>query len=272
MIPNIGIWIAVGLFVLGAVCGSFACCQVWRLKFREYGEKLGSRSVCLECGKTLRWYELIPMVSWVIQRGKCRGCRAKIGWQEILCELLTGMMFVATWLFWPERFGGASESIWNYAGMAGFLVLLMGLLILFVYDLRWGKLPVGVLIFCVICAILEIVLVKSDGFLREFSWVSAVGGLVLLPALYFVLYKISNERWVGGGDWILALVCAIMLCDATLCLLCLLCANLLGCVVAIPLLLRGKGKNARLPMGPLLIVGFLVVFFCGDMIMGVLGL
>jgi prepilin signal peptidase PulO-like enzyme (type II secretory pathway) len=265
--------ITIGLFILGAVMGSFACCQVWRLKFREHGEKLGKRSVCLECEETLRWHELIPVVSWVVQKGKCRHCGAKIGWMEIWCELGLGVLFAAAYWWWPERFGGASESPWNWAGFGMFLVLLVGLTMLFMYDLKWGKLPVAVLIFCIFCAIVEVILVKSGGFLGEMTWLGMVGGLLVLPGIYLALYVVSKEQWVGAGDWILALALAIVLGDFTLALLCLLTANLLGCVVAVPVLVQAKKKRGmRVAMGPMLIGGFLIVFFWGDTLRAWLGL
>ena len=61
--------------IFGAAFGSFACCQAWRIRLREEGKKdPGKRSVCLNCGKKLAWYENIPIVSWLAQGGKCRKC------------------------------------------------------------------------------------------------------------------------------------------------------------------------------------------------------
>ena len=78
--------------VLGAVLGSFSCCQAWRIRYKvEKKGELGKRSVCLSCGKKLRWYENMPIVSWVLQRGKCRKCGKKIGTAEIMSEVLGGV-------------------------------------------------------------------------------------------------------------------------------------------------------------------------------------
>lgn len=267
--------IAIGviMFVMGAVMGSFACCQVWRLKFREHGEKLGGRSVCLECEKKLRWYELIPVVSWVMQKGRCRKCKKFIGWQEILCEVGMGALFVFSYFFWPERMGGASETAWNWVGFLGFLAMLVGLCMLFVYDYRWGKLPTVVLIYCVVCAVVTVAAALIGGFLVT-SWWSFAGGLVILPGIYYVLYKMSKEQWVGAGDWILALALSIVLADVVLALLCLLVANVAGCLVALPVMMKSKksAKGLRLAMGPLLIIGFLVVFFAADSLRLALGI
>jgi prepilin signal peptidase PulO-like enzyme (type II secretory pathway) len=253
--------------------GSFACCQVWRLRLREEGKpNPGKRSVCLKCGKKLTGAEMIPVVSWLVQRGRCRKCKEGIGWMELGCEVGMGVLFVAVYWLWPERMGGANESMWNWAGFAVFLAMLVGLLVLALYDGRWGKLPTVGLIFVVICAIIEVILVRSGGFVSGWSWGSFLGSLVLLGGLYLALYKVSREAWVGGGDWILALALAIALADVVLALLCLLVANLIGSVVAVVMLSRGKGRKARVPMGPLLIAGFLVVFFWGDGMRVLLGI
>ena len=66
-------------FMLGAILGSFACCQAYRMRYKEEEKKIGKRSECLFCGHKLAWFELIPIVSWLLQRGRCRKCKKKIG-------------------------------------------------------------------------------------------------------------------------------------------------------------------------------------------------
>jgi len=259
------------LFLVGAVMGSYGCCQVWRLKVKTM--RGAKRSKCMQCGKELKWYELIPVVSWFAQRGKCRKCGSFIGWQEIVSELGMGLFFVVSYYAWPERMGGASESIWNWLGFSAFLLMSVGLMICFVYDLRWQRLPMTPLIFSLICAIMMVLFVRMGGFFVDLNFWGVALSLVLLPGLYFALYKVSAEKWVGGGDWILALVCAVALSDWLLSLLCLLASNLVGCLVAIPLVVKHKkSEKMKLAMGPLLIIGFVIVFFWGDVMRAGLGI
>ncbi len=76
-------------FVFGTIIGSFLNVVVLR-----YGTKtLGGRSHCFSCGKTLRWYELVPVFSFVLQKGRCRKCKAHISWQYPFVELTTGLVF-----------------------------------------------------------------------------------------------------------------------------------------------------------------------------------
>jgi len=162
---------------------------------------------------------------------------------------------------------------WVMVGLA--ILMLVGFAILFISDARWGKLPVRYLVFCVVCAALFVIV-------REWGVVFAVGkwsvyaydriwgylgALAVLPALYYLLYKVSGERWVGSGDWLLALPMALVLGDFWLAFFCLFVANLLGCLVMVPVMkVKKKNTNMRIPFGPFLIAAFVVVFLCQDLI------
>ena len=77
------------LFVLGTIIGSFL--NVVGLRWDD--KNFGGRSMCPKCGKVLRWYELIPVLSFVVQQGKCRNCGAEISYQYPLIEIFTGLIF-----------------------------------------------------------------------------------------------------------------------------------------------------------------------------------
>lgn len=138
--------------ILGAVMGSFCCCQVWRIRYKEEGkEKLGERSVCLHCKKQLRWYENIPVVSWLVQGGRCRKCGKKIGNMEIISEIVGAVMFGV--LGSVTVFGGFGFPFGAGEGLGvsmieavvigvGFVLMLM----LAIYDAKWGELPMFLLI------------------------------------------------------------------------------------------------------------------------------
>jgi len=90
--------ISIFLFILGAIVGSFL--NVVGLRWGK--RKLSGRSACPHCSKTLCWFELIPIVSFLIQRGRCRGCKKKISWQYPLIELWTGLIFATVpYIFIP---------------------------------------------------------------------------------------------------------------------------------------------------------------------------
>ena len=263
------ITIAIILFIFGTALGSFACCQAWRIKNQDRSP----RSHCQNCDYKLKWYDNIPVLSWLLLRGKCRKCSKPIGITELLAELGLGVVFALSYILWP--FGLDYANPISIAQFVVFLILLVGLCILFIYDWRWGELPVRPLIFCAVCAIIWISLQYGASIaLGSFSpntIIELLGALLILPFLYFFMYKMSDEQWVGSGDWILCLPLALVLGNFWLAFFCLFISNLLGCVFAIPALVRKKRKrNTKIHFGPFLILGFLIVFFAQNLISGFL--
>lgn len=272
----------VGIGLLGAVLGSFAGAQVWRLRAwqlkqdKAAGEKIDAtewkklkplvgkklkqdRSQCLSCHHELIWKDLIPVVSWLRFGGKCRYCKAKIGYTEILLELGLGALFALSVWFWPESLsdmGLLRAIVW--------LSALVPLTILFVYDLKWSILPdIAMWPFVALGGIFVATqfITSSDslGLLMTLS-----GAVAILSGLYLVLYAISKGEWIGFGDVKLGLGLALFLADWKLAFLCLFAANLLGTLMVLPGMVRGTlDRKAKVPFGPLLIVGFLLTWFIG---------
>jgi prepilin signal peptidase PulO-like enzyme (type II secretory pathway) len=266
--------IAVGvvMFVLGAVMGSFACCQAWRIHKQDRSRW----SHCMKCKYRLKWYDNIPVVSWLALRGKCRKCKKPIGWTEILAEVGLGVAFVFTYYFWLSEWNSAS---WGWEmlkyftmGLGLFLAMLMGMCVLFISDAKWGKLPVKYLVFCVICGLLWVVLRLWVQQWEEFSqqMPGYLGALLALPTLYYVLWRVSKGKWVGDGDWILCIPIALVLGNFMLAFLVLFLANLLGCLVMAPVMMAKKSKSRKIYFGPFLIVAFLITFFVQEYILGLL--
>ncbi len=253
-----GLFVA-ALFVIGAAMGSFAACQVWRIRKNDKSH----RSHCMSCDYELAWYDNVPILSWLFLRGRCRKCGGKIGWMEILTELILGLVFVVVGLNFDLT------DAMSVVQLVLFLVLLTGLAILFIYDAKWGKLPSVVLTFSIICA--SIIAALNLGALFSvagFSWGviwNYLGALMVLPLLYFLMYRLSHEKWVGGGDWLLALALALVLGDFWLAFFCLFGANLLGSMIMLPVMkLKKKKTDMRIAFGPFLIAAFLLVFLLKD--------
>jgi len=259
--------------MLGAVMGSFAMCQVWRMRDwqtrRKKTDWRHDHSHCLHCGYRLHWHDNIPVASWLWLRGKCRKCGKMIGSAEILCEVGLGVVFSLTYLLWPFELTGALD----IALFLVFLAMLVGLTMLFVYDLKWKRLPERPLIFCIVCAVVFAGLRLWGGFSLN-SLLELLGALALLPGIYWVLYKASGERLVGGGDWLLAMPLALVAGNYWVAFFVLFASNLLGSLVMIPLTAirkRRKGLATQVGFGPFLIAGFLVVFFAQEWLMSLLG-
>ena len=226
---------------------------------------LGKRSVCEGCGKVLVWWELVPVVSWIFLRGKCWKCEKKIGLVEILGEVGMGVVFGLSFWFWPFELGGWMEIL----RFGVFLLGVVGMGILLIYDLLYKEMPTGVLIFLNACAILYVIL-GIEGFFGVSEILSLLGGVLILGGIYFGLYKFSKEKWVGSGDWILGVALALFLGRWELALFTLAIANTLACFWAVPRL--AKKNRESLPFGPFLIVGFLVVFLMQGWVMGLINI
>lgn len=250
------------LFVVGAAMGSFVCCQARRLRLKEKGkERLGDRSVCLSCGYQLKWFDNIPILSWLFLGGRCRKCRKKIGVVEFLAEI----GFAVVFLLIGVSVGNFDEFVWiDWVSLFATLVFVTGLGFLAIYDGMWGELPTVGLTFSVVCGIILLVLKQWKLFLGaqnfEFLWGSlgsAVVGVGILAGVYFLLYMFSRGKWVGSGDWILGLAIALALGDWWLALLVMFISNVLAVIVMLPVSI--KKKKARIYFGPWMVVGYVIV-------------
>lgn len=280
--------VAIILGIFGAALGSFAGAQVWRLRARqleydkntkepydkaEYkrlkrllGKKvLSDRSCCLECGYTLKWYDLIPIVSWLSLRGKCRACKHPIGVFELLIEIGLAAYFVLSFLLWPTQLATGVE----IAHLALWLVAGVIMAVLFAYDAKWYLLPdrYTLALAVVGVAIVAVVALQTGNLVG--ALLSALGAVALLAGLYGLLYALSRGRWVGFGDVKLGVGLGLILVDWQLALVALFLANLLGCLVVVPLMVRHKLKRtSHIPFGPFLIAGTVLAWFIGAAILG----
>ena len=270
--------------LMGAMLGSFAVAQVWRLRAyqlvedKKAGEPVSAaelrrlspltttnirqdRSRCLSCQHQLAWYDLVPVVSWLSLGGRCRYCRQPIGWAEVAGEVaLAGLFAVSAWL-WPLA---------TWLDIASLVVWLCGLVcltVLFIYDAKWFLLPDS-LNYAFIGLGLAYALFQIGGSSAMWTGVlDLAGALVILPGLYLALYLMSSGRWVGFGDVKLAVGLALFLGNWQLAFLALFAANLIGTIIVLPGMISGSlKKGAKVPFGPLLIVGFVLIFFVGQTI------
>lgn len=282
---------ALVLFIFGAMMGSFIVASVWRLRAEQLLEQKNSsdpdyqvlieknhlakgkasqdHSRCLHCSYRLRFYDLIPILSWLSLAGKCRKCRKPIGVLEFLSELCLGLTFGLSYLFWP--FGYSLEALILLGIWLMFLSLAS---LLFIYDLKWMELPSSLLYVLIILALLFASfrhLFVSD-FSGEIFGAYAVS-IAILAGIYWLMSTLSRERLVGAGDAYIGLALALVLFDWRLSALALFLANLIGTVLALPSLLKKERTlSARLPLGPLLFLGALISFFFGQNILQFLGL
>ena len=269
--------------VLGAVLGSFSCCQAWRIRYKvEKKGELGKRSVCLSCGKKLRWYENMPIVSWVLQRGKCRKCGKKIGTAEIMSEVLGGVFGgmvgvkfldkimtgelgdgITKLLFYGNTAVLGTAELWLMITEILLIVAIFTTMgIIAIYDAKWGEMPAKLLWVTVGLG----VVFAGIGVYQGNSLFDLGISVLLLAGTYYILYKVSREKWVGGGDWILCLSIALVLGEPLLALVELSLANFLGMIVMLPRKKRGK----MIPMGPFFVVAGVLIFSFSDLLINMI--
>ncbi len=177
---NIGIHIMVFLF--GICIGSFLNVCIFRLPTGESLTKQNSH--CMTCGTPIKWYDLIPVFSWLILRGKCRACGAKISGRYILVESLTGILFVLTFL----RFDVITDGLYYPALLCLFIA---GLIVIGFEDYDTQEMTVGVLMYLLLLAFVTRVLtsVLPTRFIRgcDVSLEDGIIGLfaVSVPLLIF---------------------------------------------------------------------------------------
>lgn len=246
------------LILLGLCFGSFVNALVWRL--RKKRDFVSERSECTHCHHVLAWNDLIPVVSWALLRGKCRYCGKVIDDSPIV-ELATPAAFVVSYLAWPYGYDAAGLTLFVL-----WLVSLVGLIALVVYDLRWYLLPdkivfplVGI---GVIMGVIRFSYVEQQSVPQTF--LAIVLGILSIAGVYFLLHALSAGKWVGFGDVKLSVfIGAILGWQGGL--LALFVANLIGIFVVLPLLILGKlHSKSKIPFGPFLIAACFVTFLWGE--------
>lgn len=281
---------------LGAIFGSFACCQAWRIHEKTEGKKLGKWSECMNCGTRLKWYDNLPIISWILLRGKCRKCHKKIGLSEFLSEVLMASAFVLITAFYmPINMSGQVMEFdgWAMLALAPVLIFMIPLAIMAVYDAKWGELPVSMLILSNVLGVVVFVvheLVKLIGPCTRYGfyayktvcyadlsdgakWETLGGDLLslliaigILAGIYFAIYIISKEKMVGGGDYILASAIAVALGAWPLAIIELFLSNFSASIVMLPKSFKKENKGKPFPFGPYLITSFVVVFVLQNVI------
>lgn len=271
------------LAVLGLAWGSFANALVWRLyersKLANSAKKAGERakssltasdlsiwrgrSMCPNCHHTLAALDLIPLASWLILRGKCRYCHKPISVQYPLVEALSALVFVGSYVLWPLTLASAA----SLAVFGLWLVMIIILVTLALYDLKWQLLPDKLVIALAVAALAQaVVAIASSGdplkSLIDRAIAAAIGG-----GIFYIILIISSGKWIGGGDVKLGFVIGLIAATPAKSVLLIFLAALAGTLVSLPLLVSKKLKrSSAVAFGPFLILATALVVLFGQAI------
>ncbi|MCX6764269.1 MAG: prepilin peptidase [Candidatus Nealsonbacteria bacterium] len=239
------------VFIFGLIIGSFLNCVIYRLEKEE--SFLFGRSYCPHCKKTLKAMDLIPILSFMALRGKCRYCKKKISWQYPLVELGTAFLFIL--LF--QHFGLGS----NFLGFVFYSAIFCFLIVVFVYDLKHFLIP-DKIIYPAIALALIYNFFNLNNLLFNFL-PSALGGFVF----FLIIFLISQGKWLGFGDVKLVFLLGLFLGFPNI-LLALFLSFTIGAIIGIGLIvLKRKNLKSEVPFAPFLVLGSLIAFFWGEKIL-----
>lgn len=257
MTPTIFVLIPLIIFIIGLVVGSFLNVVIYRL---NTGKSISTgRSMCMSCAKELHWYELVPVFSFLFQRGKCTKCREPISFQYPLVELIMGILFVVIYMKVLFPFGFTAVSILSFVGV---LYVASLLIVIMMYDIRHKIIP-DVLVYQLIALGIGLLLYRDlvlpsygvfFGFLQ--------GMLVALP--FFLIWLITRGRGIGFGDVKLALGMGLLLGFAKGVALFFF-SFWIGAVVGVILLAFSKkySMKSEIAFAPFMIISFFLVALWG---------
>lgn len=250
--PGITIYILTIAFILGAVFASFLGCMGWRLCNGE--SVLKGRSHCDFCGHTLEWRDLIPILSYLMRKGRCAYCNKPIPKMSLYGELVLAVVFVLTTMQY--------DITWKLALNLFFICVLY---LISVTDIYEQIIPDSCLVAAVVVRILCFLLLEEVSLFSALAFVGN-GLSISLPMLILVLImeKIKKMEVMGGGDIKLLFVMGIYLGWANNLL-----ALFLGCVTAIVVTYikqKKEDENAYIAFGPFLSTGAVLAVLVGDTI------
>lgn len=245
------------ILVVGLCLGSFVNAFVWRLKKKR--NWITGRSECSSCRHKLGFLDLVPVFSYLLLKGRCRYCKMPIQ-DTPLVEVGMGVALLISYQYWPFGFD-AIDSI-RFGLWVISLVLLMTM---FVYDLRWMILPDKLTRALLAIAGVQAVILLIYGEISSNDIPSILLSVLVGGGIFHLIYEYSKGKYIGGGDVKLGYAYGLLLLDPLLSWMTLTIASLLGSVIALGLIAtKRKSISAKLPFGPLLILGLFVSMLFGQ--------
>lgn len=241
-------------FILGLLFGSFANALIWRIKTGR--SILKGRSICPNCNEQIKAIDLIPVLSWLLLRARCRYCKERISIQYPAVELLMGFVYALVFIHVGPNgtLGWLTLVFWLYIGFS--------LVVLAVYDLKWMLLPDKVLVPAITIAIAFLGVQLALG--QPLSVVR--GPLIAAMAAggsFYALAAVSKGKWMGGGDIKLVFLMGLLL-GIQKTLLAMFVATTAAALVGGLLLLFKKLHGRYIAFGPFLAAATFLVYIYGS--------
>ena len=230
------------IFLYGVVIGSFLNVCIYRIPKNEDLAK--KRSHCMQCNYQLKWYDLVPLVSWICLGGRCRKCKKSISVQYPLIELVNGIVYLL--VFYVNGFTITSVI---------FCLLASALLVLSVIDFRTYEIPLGINLFILALGLIRLALDYQH-------WATYIIGLFLVSSILYSIVLLSKGKAMGGGDVKLMAACGLLLGWQQI-LLAFVLGCILGSVIHVIRIRVSKASHV-LAMGPYLSAGVFLSALWGE--------
>lgn len=239
------------IFLFGIVIGSFLNVCIIRIPNKESIVTVNSH--CMTCGYNLKWYDLIPIFSYLFLRGKCRKCGEKISSQYPIIEAINGIVYVLIFF----RFG--FDDLRSIIISIIYCLVFSGLLVLTLIDWRTYEIPLGINIYI---GVLGVIFTCFD----YKNIISHIIGIFAISIPLLIIFLISKGRAMGGGDIKLMAVAGLLLGWKSI-ILAFVVACIVGSIIHI-IRMKVSGESRVLALGPYLSFGIMISIFFGDYIVG----
>ncbi len=251
------------IFLIGLVSGSFLNCVIHRLYTKE--SFLKGRSYCPKCKHLLEWYDLIPVLSYLVLLGKCRYCKKRISLQYPIIEITTALLFLLVFNFQFPAFN--KFSIFDFQKIVYTLYLLITscfLIIIFVYDLKHYLIPDKIVLPAIFVSLIYNLLVFLIGDINLKDFLGFIYAGLFSALFFFLIFFFSQGKWMGFGDVKLALFLGLFLGWPKI-LVALFMAFFFGGIIGVGLIVfKKKTFKSEIPFGPFLISGTMLALFWGQ--------
>ncbi len=244
------------ILIYGVLIGSFLNVCIYRIP--EGSSIVVGRSHCMNCNTPLKWYDMVPVISYLILRGRCRKCKAKISIQYPVIEALNGVFYVL--IFYIYGWDSIEDIILSMASC----FVISALIVLSVIDFRTNTIPVGINIFILFVGIITVML--------QYFWfhcgldvvIEHVIGFFAISIFLVIIFFATGGRGIGGGDIRLMAAAGLVLGWKNIIL-----AFFLGCVLASiihPIRMKIGHVTKVLAFGPYLSAGIVTALLYGGQI------
>ena len=234
------------VLIYGVLVGSFLNVCIYRIPKKENIAIV--RSHCMTCNHQLKWYDNIPLLSWLMLGGKCRYCKAPISPQYPIIEASNGLLWLLVAIV-----RGLSVDTLLYA------LLFSALLTLSVIDFRTYEIPAGINIFILALGLIMTVLHHTE-------WLVHVIGFLAVSIPLYIIIIATDGRGIGGGDMKLMATSGLLIGWKLVVL-----AFALGCIIGAPvhvIRMKMSGADRVLAMGPYLSIGIFISVLWGEQLIG----